>query len=159
MNPRRQHVAESFAAAISRLDTILKPWGFAFDSDEIQSSHCGPFASGHYSRDTTRISFSCRDTIDNLYYEHTFVTHYACSTESERFRIQHPTLMKALGHSDDCHLISSDDIPDAIIARTGGDRVAALSYDLESFACSVLREPCDEFFAIVRQGYRSYNIA
>ena len=144
---------------LRRLDAILNPWGFAFANDGIQSSHCGPFASGHYYRDTTKICISCRDTIDNIYYEHTFITRNACSTETERFTIGHSTLMDALGHSDDCWLITSDKIPDMIVARDGGDRVAALIYDLESIASTVLRKPCDEFSAIIRRGHRSYSIA
>lgn len=159
MNPRREHVAQKLAAAVSRLDTILNPWGFAFIANDIQSSHCGPFASGEYCRDTTRISISCRDTIDNLYYEHTFVTHNACSTESERFTIGHATLMDALGHSDDCRLMTCDNIPNAIVARDGGDRVDALIHDLNVLASTVLCEPCDEFYAIIQRGYRSYSIA
>ncbi|TWU44723.1 hypothetical protein Poly51_59920 [Rubripirellula tenax] len=159
MNPRRETVATKLAAAVSRLDTVLSPWGFSFVADEIQSSHCGPFASGHYDRDTTRIGISCRDAIDNLYYEHTFVTRNACSTESERFTIAHATLMDALGHSDECRLITTDDIPDAIVARDGGDRVDALIHDLNVFASRVLSEPCDDFYTIVRRGHRSYSVA
>ncbi|MEL7498322.1 MAG: hypothetical protein AAFN77_11985 [Planctomycetota bacterium] len=158
MNPRREQVAESLAAAVARLDATLSPWGFAFVTDDIQSSHCGPFASGHYHRGTTRIGISCRDTIDNLVYEHTFVTRYAFSTVSERFTIGHATLMDALGHSDECRLIKSDNIPDAIVAREGSDRVDALIHDLNVFASPVLCEPCDEFYAIIRRGYRSYFI-
>jgi hypothetical protein len=67
--------------------------------------------------------------------------------------------MRALGHSDDCWLVCCDKAPDAIAARDGGDRVAALIYDLKSFAASVLCEPREEFYAIVRRGYRSYSIA
>ncbi len=155
----REHVAEKLAEAVSRLHTVLSPWGFAFITDDTRSSHCGPFASGHYYRDTTRIGISCRDTIDNLYYEHTFVTRNAYSTESERFTFGHATLMNALGHCDDCRLITSDRIPDSIVARDGGDRVDALIHDLSALASRVLREPCAEFYAIVRLGLRSYSIA
>jgi hypothetical protein len=159
MNPRRQQVADSRTAATVRLDAVLKPWRFAFTTDEMRISHHGPFASGHYCRDTTRIGISCRDTIDNLYYEHTFVTRNASSTESERFTIGHSTLMDVLGHSDDCRLITSGDLPDAIVARDGGDRVDALIHDLAELAARVLREPSDDFYAIVRRGHRSYWIA
>jgi hypothetical protein len=159
MNPRRENVAERLAAAVARLDVVLNAWGFVFRTDDIQSSHCGPFASGHYGRQTTRIGISCRKTIDNLFYEHTFVTRNAFSTESERFTIGHMTLMGALGHSEDCRLIMCNNIPDAIAAREGGNRVDALIHDLNVFASPVLCKPCDEFYAIVRRGYRSYSIA
>ncbi|MEM7478162.1 MAG: hypothetical protein AAF483_24510 [Planctomycetota bacterium] len=159
MNQRRDHVAEQLATAVARLDTVLKPWGFDFIGDDIQSSHCGPFASGHYCRDTTRIGISCRETIDNLVYEHTFVTRNAFSTESERFTIEHSTLMDALGHCYDCHLLASDCIPDSIVARDGGDRVDAIIHDLTVLASSVLCEPCGEFYKIVRRGFRSYSVA
>lgn len=159
MNPRPEHVAEKLAVAVARLDAVLNPWRFAFVTDDIHWSHCGPFASGHYCRDTTRIGISCRDTIDNLFFEHTFITRNAHSTESERFTIGHTTLMDALGHYDDCRLIASDSIPDAIVARDGGDRVDALIHDLKVLASPVLCEPCDNFYAIVRRGARSYSIA
>jgi hypothetical protein len=159
MNPRRQHVSYALAAAVARIDAVLSPWGFTFGTDEIQSSHCGPFASGHYCRGTTRIGLSCRATIDNIVYEHSFIKENLYSKEIERFTISHGTLMKALGHSDDCRLIEGHEIPDGIIARDRGDRVAALIHDLSSIAASVLREPSDEFCAIMRRGWRAYSIA
>lgn len=159
MIPRREVVAQNLAAAVSRLDVVLNPWGFAFVDDDIQSSHCGPFASGHYCRDTTRIGISCRDTIDNIYYEHAFIKKNLYDTETERFTIGHDTLMRALGHAEDCSLVCIDQIPDAIVARDGGDRVAALIRDLTTVAFTLLRKPCDEFYAIMRHGGRAYSVA
>lgn len=158
MNTRHQHVADSLATAIAELDAVLNPWGFVFTSDGIQPSHCGPFACGHYCRDATRIGLSCRNTIDNIYYEHSFITKLPCSEECECFTIRHETLMSALGHSDDCRLICTGETPDAIDARDGGDRVVALIHDLQSIAASVLREPCEEFYSIIRRGWRVYSI-
>lgn len=162
MLTRRQQVADSLAAATTRLDVVLNPWGFTFLSEEVSSSHQGPFASGHYSRGTTRISLSCRDTIDNLFYGHEFVTANRYRRETEQFSIGHDTLMRALGHADDCHLIcnrDASDSPDAIVARDGGDRVAALIHDLSVHAAAVLRAPCEEFYAIVRRGGRGYSVS
>jgi hypothetical protein len=156
---RRQAVADSLAESIARLDTVLKPWGFSFESDGVQSSHRGPYASGHYCRGATRIGLSCRNAIDNIYYEHSFITVHAYCKETERFTIRHDTLMRSLGHSDDCWLVVGDGIPNAIAARDGGDRVEALIHDLQLFASSVLREPCDAFYAIMRRGSRSYSVA
>lgn len=134
------------------------PWGFIFESDGVHPSHTGPYASGHYVRDATRIGLSCRDTIDNIYYEHTFVTVHAFSRESERFLIGHAALMRALGHADDCRLINCTEIPDAVKARDGADPVSALIHDLLFLAAPLLREPSDEFYAVIRRGCRSYSI-
>lgn len=158
MNTRRDDIAQQLAAVVLRLDVVLKPWGFAFIAEEIRSSHCGPFASGFYCRDTTRVGISCRSTIDNVFYEHVFISRNTCSTELERFTIGHATLMDALGHSNDCHLITSGNNPDTIVARDGGDRVEALIYDLSILASRVLCEPCEEFYAIVRRGLRKYSV-
>ena len=155
---RRELVVLSLADCVSRLDVVLQPWGFAFETDDCQSSHTGPFASGHYVRQTTRIGISCRDTIDNIHYEHSFITQHPSSREIERFTIGHPGLMQSLGHTDDCHLIGSTDIPDAIVARDGGDRVTALLHDLANFVAPFLCEPTDGFCEIVRCGYRAYSI-
>ncbi len=94
-----------------------------------------------------------------IYYKHTFVTRYACSTEFESFTIGHRMLMDALGHAHDCHLIETDSIPNAVSARDGADPLAAFSNDLTKFAFAVLRDPCDDFYEIVRRGYRSFSIA
>lgn len=158
MRDRREIVAENLAACVARLDSVLRPWGFAFEADECRASHSGPFASGHYRRDPTRIGISCRDTIDNIYYEHAFVTQHPSWREIERFTIGHPGLMHGIDHSEDCHLIGTTDLPDTIAARDGGDRVAALIHDWREFAVSVLAHPCSEFFDIVRRGARSYSI-
>ena len=159
MDPRYQQVANSLSEAVARLDTVLTPWGFTFIRSDVQSSHCGPFASGHYERDTTRIGISCRDTIDNVLYSHSFITQHPCCRESETFAVGHDTLMAALGYADDCRLVPSSDLPDAIIARDGGDRISALLYDLTVIAAPMLRTPCDEFYTIVRRGHRTYSIS
>jgi hypothetical protein len=158
MDPRRQLVADSLAAAVSQIDEVLGPWGFSFAHGGIERSHCGPFACGHFRRGQTGIGISCRETIDNLNYEHTFITKHRYCQESEHFDIGHNALMSALGHMSDCRLITIDDIPDAIVARDGGDRVAALIYDLSTIAAAVLREPCEEFFTIIRSGRRCYSM-
>lgn len=98
---RHALVANVLAVAAERLNVILNPWGFYFTNDGVRSSHCGPFASGYYCRKTTRIEISCRDTIDNLYYQHTFLVPHAYCTESERYTIDHSWLMEALGHNND----------------------------------------------------------
>ena len=155
---RRVVVADALASCVARIDAVLAPWGFAFESDGVQRSHTGPYASGHYVRNTTRIGLSFRDTLDNVYYEHTFVTVHAFCRESECFLIGHAALMRALGHADDCRLIRSNKIPDAVKARDGADPVAALIHDLQFLAAPLLREPNDEFYAVVRRGCRGYSI-
>ena len=156
---RRAMVARSLDDCVTRLDVVLQPWGFIFEHDGCQSSHTGPYASGHYVRGTTRIGLSCRDIIDNIFYEHSFITEYSSWRAIERFVIDHDGLMNALNHSADCYLIGSDSIPDAIVARDGGDRVTALIYNWSSFAAPILRTPCDSFYAIIRRGSRSYSVA
>lgn len=155
---RRLLVANTLASCVCRLDAVLAPWGFNFQSDGIHPSHIGPFACGHFVRGATRIGLTCFDTLNCIHYEHTFVTVHACSRESERFIIGHPTLMRAVGHADDCWLIASDEMYKPIKARDGGDRIAALVHDLRFFAEPLLREPSDDFYAAVRRGGRSYSI-
>ena len=159
MNVHERQVAGALAAAVVRIDAVLSPWGFVFAADEVHYSHCGYYASGHYCRGLTRISLSCRETIDNIFYEHSFIKENLCSKEIERFQIGHDKLMKALEHPHDCRLIGGHKTPDMIIARDGGDRVAALIHDLSSIAVLVLREPCEEFYAIMRRGWRFYSVA
>jgi hypothetical protein len=158
MSDRHQAVRMALADCVARLDVILRPWGFVFESDGVRPSHTGPYASGHYCRGATRIGLSCRDTIDNLYYEHSFTTNYAFHREIESFTIGHDSLMRRLGHEGDCWLIRFHRIPDVIAARDGGDRVAALIHDLQVFASPVLCAPCEEFYAIVRRGSRGLSI-
>lgn len=155
---RFESVEEKLSACVRRLDVLLNPWGFEFQADVSRDSHCGPFASGHYVRGTTRIGLSCRETIDNIYYEHAFVTEHRWSRAIERFDVTHPDLMNSLGHSDDCELIGSNNPPDAIIARTGGDRVAALLRDLSEFAAPILARPNQKFDEIIRSGRRCYFV-
>ncbi len=155
---RRQAIADSFAQCIARLDVVLRPWGFEFRSSGVEQSHIGPYASGYYCRELTRISLSCRATIDNVYYEHSFVTKNYAYTSAERFVVGHEFLMRALGHLDDCHIIENHRQPDWIVARDGGDRVAALIHDLTAIAGPILSSPCAEFDAVMRKGRRSYKI-
>lgn len=89
----RQAVNDSLTECVAKLDVIMRPWGFLFASDRVHFSHTGLFAAGHYCRDTTRIGLSCRDTIDNIYYQHSFITKHASWCEIERFTIGHETLM------------------------------------------------------------------
>jgi hypothetical protein len=158
MNTLPEHVAARFAEATGILEGLLSSWGFTFVLGEVHSSHCGPYATGAFIRDQTKISLSCRDTIDNLFYEHTFITKHLSFTEMERYEIGHTTLMKAIGHAHDCQLIAGHEQPDLILARDGGDRVAALVYDLENYASDLLRTTNDEFYKIVRRGYRTYSV-
>ena len=68
--------------------------------------------------------------------------------------------MDAVGHADDCHLIAWDDYPNQIVARDGGDRVAALIQDLDNYAAGLLRTANNaDFYSVVRRGFRSYSIA
>lgn len=156
---QREVVSRSLLDCVARLDEVLRPWGFHFDHDGCRLSHTGPYASGHYVRTPTRIGISCRDTIDNIYYEHSFVIECSSWREIEMFRLSHGGFMNALGHSADCQLISSDSLPDAVAARNGGDRIAALIHDLSSFVSPVLSEPTSVFSAIIRRGARSFSIA
>ena len=155
---RRQIVTQNLTHCVQRLDETLRPWGFEFTRLDVELSHTGPFSSGYYKRDQTQIGLSCRDTIDNIFYEHTFVTENSGSREIERYSIGHETLMQGLGKIDVCRLISSMDLTDPIRARDGGDRIDALSFDLSNYGASVLSEPCEEFFDIVRRGFRSYSV-
>ena len=155
---RREHVAAALTDCVARLDTVVQPYGFVFDTDEIHASHTGPFASGHYVRNDTRIGLSCRDTIDNVVYEHSFVTQNLSWREIERFSTSHSGLMSFLGHADDARLICADSIPDAVLARDGADRVDALIHDLSMFVLPLIANDMDIFFAAIRKGYRSYSI-
>jgi hypothetical protein len=65
--------------------------------------------------------------------------------------------MRELGHADDCMLLVTNEYPDSIAARDGGDTVAALITDLTQIAAVVLREPDERFEAIVRLGFRCYS--
>jgi hypothetical protein len=159
MIPEEQQVTDALAAAVARIDAVLRPWGFIFTTDEVRPSHYGYYASGYYCREMTRIGISCRASIDNIYYEHSFVKEIPFSKEIERFTIGHLALMKALGRSNDCHFVCGHRISDAVVARDGGDRIDALIHDLSAIAASVLREPCEEFFDIMRRGCRTYSIA
>ncbi len=159
MIPYRDHTAARFEEATRRIGRLLSSWGFSFVLGEILSSHCGPYATGAFIRRQTKISLSCRDAIDNLIYEHTFTTEHPGYIEIDRYSIGHAVLMDAVGHLDDCHLISGHDYPDQIVARDGGDRVAALVHDLENYAAHLLRTTNEEFYSVVRRGFRSYSIA
>jgi hypothetical protein len=155
---RHDAVTNALVESVARLDTVLQPWGFKFEFGGVQHSHIGLYAVGCYQREWTRIHLSCRDQIDNLIYEQSFVKQSLSSREKETFSIGHGTLMKELGHRDDCQLLDADDYPDQIVARDGGDRVAALMHDLTYFAQPVLREVGEPFYRIVRTGFRVYSI-
>jgi hypothetical protein len=155
-----QRIAESLAACAARLDSVLVPWGFAFESDRVNPSHTGVYASGHFVRGMTRIGVSCRDTIDNVFYEHSFVIYqnsWLC--EIERFDIHHGDLMSSLGHAADCWLARPYvGMCSPLVPRNGADIVTALIHDLEIIAAPVLRKPCEQFFDIVRTGRRSFFV-
>lgn len=155
MTDRREQISQALAEAVSRLDAVLNGWGFCFVADRVCSSHCGPFASGHYCRGDTRIGISCRDVLDNIYYEHSFVTQRQFSKEIERYTIGHDSLMRTLGHDQDCHLIDTGESPNRVVAREGGDRVDALIHDWE-LAAPLLSQRCPAFHEVLRRGYRVY---
>lgn len=151
-------VSSAFNAVLERLNPVLNDWGFHFVPDEVQWSHCGYYAAGHYCRDTTHIGISCRETIDNIYYRHTFITHNRFTRHIEQFTIQHDMLMAALGHAEDCRLVSCDQTPFTIAARDGGDPVDAWIDDLVSTAKPVLCAPSERFNEIVRRGLRGFHV-
>ena len=98
--------------------------------------HNSPYVSGHYVRGLTRIGLSCRDTIDNLYYEHSFIIEHSSCREIEQFVISHPSLLTTLGHSEACKLVGSNNVPDSIVVRDGGDRVASVDLRPVIVCCS-----------------------
>lgn len=155
----RQLVASTLDSIVTRLEPVLNPWGFSFTANDVRGSHTGPYASGHFTRGTTRIGVSCRETLDNLYYQHAFIKQNACSRETETFTIGHDTLMEALGRSADCWLVVTNVSPDVVAARDGGDRIAAFAHDLTEIAAMVLSQPNEHFYEIMRRGRRDYSIA
>ena len=155
---RREQVDIALADCVASVGRALEPCGFSFQHDGTHSSHTGPFASGYFVRDTTRIGLSCRESVDNIIYEHSFVTQLAASCETEKFSTGHSGLMLFLGHSDDAHLISGDSIPDSVVARDGGDRVDALIHDLDAYVIPLLSNDMDTFCDAIRRGFRSYSI-
>lgn len=150
--------AQPNASWLGQIDAVLFPWGFQFAAEERRTSHSGDFMSGHYVRNNTRIGLSWRTTLDNVYYEHTFATEHSSHRELERFTVGHATLMHGVGHGNDSRLISVTEPPDNIVARNGGDRIAAWVHDLREYAAPVLAAPCDKLFEIVRQGRRTYSV-
>ena len=146
--------SQSLQSSVMKLDSLLSPWGFEFEADAVKSSHSGPYACGRYRRNTTTMALSCRVSLDNIFYEHSFIEEFPSYRKIERFTIDHDTLMKAMGHADTCKLICTHQQPDAMVARDGGDPVEALVSDLRSIASPVLSEPCDEFYEIMRRGRR-----
>jgi|LakMenEpi03Aug12_release.lakeMendotaPanAssembly.Ray.scaffolds.fasta_scaffold452418_2 hypothetical protein len=157
---RRECVTEELRKAVARIDDVLGPWGFAFTHDGVSSSHQGPYASGHYVRGNTRIGLACRDTIDNIDYSHSLVSVSPYCEETERFTIGHDTLMRGIGALADCWLVIAreDSGPTCVRARNGDDPVEAWKHDL-LLAASVLKEPSDEFVAIMRRGARTYSVS
>ncbi|MGD9636694.1 MAG: hypothetical protein AB7G28_18470 [Pirellulales bacterium] len=154
----REDISKSFDLVVSRLNLSLNPWDFHFTSEEMLGSHTGPFGSGFYVRGTTKIGIACRATLDNVYYQHSFITLNACSRETETFTIGHDTLMAALGRSDDSWLVMTNRQPTAVVARNGQDPVTAFVHDLTEIAAIVLRTPSEDFNTIVRRGHRAWTI-
>jgi hypothetical protein len=154
----RQEAAAELALVLEKLDPVMEPWGFMFASEGVRWSHYGAYGSGHYVRGETRIGLSCRATIDNLYYEHSFIKQSLCSRETERFTLGHRMLMEALDHGEDCQLVQTNELPDCIVARKGGDRVAALIHDWAQIAAAILCKPNERFDAIMRRGLRAWTI-
>jgi hypothetical protein len=155
MIPEEQLVVDTLAAAVAQLDEVLNPWGFSFEANETHYSHRGYYASGNYCRGMTRIYISSQAKINRVSYEHSLIKEFVWHKESHKYGLGHHGLMAALGHADDCHLITGGEY--AIVARDDGDRVAALIHDLRHIAAPVLREPCDEFLSIIRTGYHSWT--
>lgn len=156
MIPEEKLVVDALAAAVAGLDEILNPWGFKFEADdETHYSHHGLYSSGHYCREMTRIRISCQREMNNVHYEHSLIRQFVWHKERHSYGLGHHGLMVALGHADDCRLITGGEY--AIIARDGGDRVAALIHDLRHIAAPVLREPCEEFLSTIRTGYHSWT--
>jgi len=148
----------SLEACVARLDGVLTPWGFRFELDGVHSSHVGLYATGSYIRGATSISLCCREEVDNVLYEHTFVRANQCSRETERFSMGHMALMKEMGCATECRLVGNDTYPDLLVARDGGDRAEALQFDLVKHAAPLLSSENEEFEAIMRRGFRSYWI-
>ena len=156
---RREIVSTAMDAAISQLDAILNPLGFVWRSDGVSFSHNGPFAHGHYVESDTRIGLSCRDRIDNIIYVHSFITKHHSSTETEKYCVSHSGLMQHLDDADTCHLVTGDDIPNAVVARDGGNVLDALLFDLTNSFVPLFRDRPDDFHDAMRRGSRSYDIA
>lgn len=156
---RFEIVAKNLADCVARIGAVLNPWGFEFEAGpDDQFSPAGPYGSGHFVRGETRIGISCRSTLDNIYYEHSFVREYTSSRAIECFTIGHVELMRAVGHSDDCKLVTQNQYPILVAARDGSDPVEALIHDLSQFCEPILADPCDAFFEIMRKGRRGYSV-
>lgn len=154
---KRESVERAIQECVERLDRVLNPLRFEFESEGIQSSHERPFASGHYVRAETRIAIACRESLDSLAglgFEHSFVTPQASSTRVETFVIGYEKLMDLLGHAADCHLVASGN---RWVARDGGNAVAAFAADVSTHLQSVLADGSSEFETVIRQGARSYS--
>lgn len=154
-------LADSLSRCVAQLDSVLIPWGFTFQRDDITASHFGDYASGHYCRGATRIGLSCRHTIDNIYYEHTFVSQRYGVHEKEKYDIGHDGLMLGLGHASDCWLkysLLDRRGPSALGTDDTVDVLHALVHDLQSFAAPALSQPNELFFAIIRTGRRCFSV-
>jgi len=152
-------VAKNLADCAARLGAVLNPWGFEFEAGpDDQLSPAGPYGSGHFVRGGTRIGISCRSTLDNIYYEHSFVREYTSSRAIECFTIGHAELMRAVDHSGDCWLVTKNQYPILVAARDGSDPVVALIHDLSQFCEPILADPCDAFFEIMRKRRRGYSV-
>lgn len=155
---RREQAEIALRDCIVAIGQILEPCDFTFQHDETQSSHTGPFASGWFVRGPTRIGISCRSSIDNVIYEHSFITEDLSSRQVEKFSTGHGGLMQFLGYLDEAHLISCDSTPDLVVSRNGGERLDALVNDLSSFVVPLFQNDMDSFCKAIRRGFRSYSI-
>ena len=107
---------------------------------------------------STRIGLSCRDSIDNVYYEYSFVKVNRFSKEIERFVISHRALMKALIIQMTVVWCVAQKSPRQSLLVTAEIVSQLLIHDLSSIAVTVLQEPCDEFYEIMRRGCRTYSV-
>ena len=152
-----QEYEDALAVVIERLNPIFNSWDFNFEFDGVHGSHTGFYARGRYVRGATLVWICCRQTLDNVSYEHSFITQYMYTKQIESYRIGHHGLTHSLGHSEDCQLIDKFMYPSGLVARDGGDPVTAYIYDLTNIAADVLSGPNETFYAIVRQGARGLN--
>ena len=67
--------------------------------------------------------------------------------------------MQHLDDADTCHLVTGDDIPNAVVARDGGNVLDALLFDLTNSFVPLFRDRPDDFHDAMRRGSRSYDIA
>jgi hypothetical protein len=132
-----------------RLNPVLEPWGFRFQSKKAHWGHRGAWADGDYVRGRTHIhiNLSYRKGLFGIWYFHRFPEEWAFSWHFENYVITHEQYMSLIGHGED----SLFALP---VSRDGGDPIDALIHDLTKFAAPTLAVECEEFGQIVRQGVR-----